>query len=168
MSVRMIDIGKKEVSLREASAKGRILLTSRTLKALREGTVEKGDVLTVSKVAGLQAAKLTSQLLPLCHQIPLNSVSLDLKVGKDAVEATATISANYRTGVEMEALVAVTAALLNVWDMVKRLEKNKQGQYPATRITDIQVTSKRNIPLQGAKTGVAESRVAARLTRTKP
>ncbi len=142
MSVRMVDIGKKEISVREASAKGRILLASRTLKALREGTVEKGDVLTVSKVAGLQAAKLTSQFLPLCHQIPLNSVSLDLNIGKDAVEATATVSANYRTGVEMEALVAVTAALLNVWDMVKRLEKNRQGQYPSTRITDIRVSQK--------------------------
>ncbi len=145
MSVRMVDIGKKEVSIREATAKGRIFLASRTLKALREGTIEKGDVLTVSKVAGLQAAKLTSQLLPLCHQIPLNSVSLDLSIGKVWVEATATVSANYRTGVEMEALVAVTAALLNVWDMVKRLEKNKQGQYPGTRITDIRVTKKLNI-----------------------
>ncbi len=143
MSVRMVDIGKKEVSIREATAKGRILLASRTLKALREGTVEKGDVLTVSKVAGLQAAKLTSQLLPLCHQIPLNSVSLDLNIGKDAVEARATVSANYRTGVEMEALVAVTTSLLNVWDMVKPLEKNKQGQYPRTRIKDVMVTMKK-------------------------
>lgn len=146
MSVRMVDIGEKDVVFREASAKGRILLASRTLKALREGTVEKGDVLTVSKVAGLQAAKLTSQLLPLCHQIPLNSVSLNLTIGKDAVESTATVSANYRTGVEMEALVAVTASLLNVWDMVKRLEKNKQGQYPGTRITDIRVIKKTKRP----------------------
>jgi cyclic pyranopterin phosphate synthase len=142
----MIDIGQKAINHREASAKGRILLAPRTLKALRERTVEKGDVLSVSKVAGLQAAKLTSQLLPLCHQIPLNSVSMDLSIGRDAVEATATVRANYRTGVEMEALVAVTAALLNVWDMVKRLEKDKKGQYPATRITDIRVTKKSKQP----------------------
>lgn len=142
MSVRMVDIGEKEVSFREATAKGRVVLTRRTLSALREGSVEKGDVLTVSKVAGLQAAKLTSQLLPLCHQIPLNSVFLELSIGKDSVEATSRVSANYRTGVEMEALVAVSAALLNVWDMVKRLEKNKRGQYPTTRITDIRVIQK--------------------------
>ena len=142
----MVDIGKKEVVFREASVKGRILLSPRTLKAMREGKVEKGDVLTVSKIAGLQAAKLTSQLLPLCHQIPLNSVSVDLSIGKDSVEATSTVTTNYRTGVEMEALVAVSVALLNVWDMVKRLEKNKQGQYPATRITDIRVTQKTKQP----------------------
>jgi cyclic pyranopterin monophosphate synthase len=148
MSVHMIDIGEKEVVYREASAKGRILLTPRTLKALREGKVEKGDVLTVSKITGLQAAKLTSQLLPLCHQIPLNNVSLELAVGRDSVEATSTVTANYRTGVEMEALVAVTTALLNVWDMVKRSEKDAAGQYSETRITDIQVTSKRKKSLK--------------------
>lgn len=142
MSVRMVNIGEKEIIFREASAKGRILLTPRTLKALREGKVEKGDVLSVSKIAGLQAAKLTSQLLPLCHQIPLNSVSVEMAITKDSVEATSTVSANYRTGVEMEALVAVTATLLNVWDMVKRLEKNAGGQYPTTRITNIRVTKK--------------------------
>ncbi len=143
MSVHMIDIGEKKVVFREASAKGRILLAPRTLKALREGKVEKGDVLSASKIAGLQAAKLTSQLLPLCHQIPLNTVSIEMIIGRDSVEATSTVSANYRTGVEMEALVAVAAALLNVWDMVKRLEKNAGGQYPKTRITDIQVTMKK-------------------------
>ncbi len=138
----MVDIGEKEVVYREATAKGTILLSPKTLKALREGKVEKGDVLTVSKTAGLQAAKLTSQLLPLCHQIPLNQVSLELNIEKKGVEASSTVSANYRTGVEMEALVAVTTALLNVWDMVKKLEKNKNGQYPTTRITDIRVTQK--------------------------
>ncbi len=146
MSVRMVNIGEKAIIFREASARGRILLTSRTLKALREGKIEKGDVLTVSKIAGVQAAKLTSQLLPLCHQIPLNNVSMDLIINKDSVEATSTVSAYYRTGVEMEALVAVTAALLNVWDMVKRLEKNPKGQYPTTRITDIRVTQKTKRP----------------------
>src|SRR5712692_11484336 len=104
MSVHMIDIGEKEIVFREAFAKGRILLAPRTLKALREGKVEKGDVLSVSKIAGLQAAKLTSNLLPLCHQIPLNSVSVEMTITKDSVEATSTVSANYRTGVEMEAL----------------------------------------------------------------
>lgn len=146
MSVRMVNIGEKEIIFREASAKGRILLTPRTLKALREGKVEKGDVLIVSKIAGLQAAKLTSQLLPLCHQIPLNNVTVEMAITKDSVEATSTVSANYRTGVEMEALVAVTATLLNVWDMVKRLEKNAEGQYPSTRITDIRVTKKTKRP----------------------
>ena len=148
MSVRMIDIGKKEIVFREASAKGRILLTPRSLKALRGGNVEKGDVLSVSKIAGLQAAKLTSQLLPLCHQIPLNNVTVEIVIRKDSVEATSRVSANYRTGVEMEALVAVTTALLNVWDMVKRLEKNTGGQYPTTKITDVVVTTKRKSPLR--------------------
>lgn len=148
MSVRMIDIGKKEIVFREASAKGRIFLTPRSLKALREGKIEKGDVLSVSKIAGLQAAKLTSQLLPLCHQIPLNNVSVEIAIRKDSVEATSRVSANYRTGVEMEALVAVTTALLNVWDMVKRLEKNEWGQYSTTKITDVVVTAKKKSPLR--------------------
>ena len=158
MSVRMIDIGKKEIVFRKASAKGRILLTPRTLKALREGSVEKGDVLAASKIAGLQAAKLTSQLLPLCHLIPLNSVSVEMVITKDSVEAKSTVSANYRTGVEMEALVAVTATLLNVWDMVKRLEKNEWGQYPTTKITEVVVTTKRKIPLHAAKRGAEHPR----------
>ncbi len=144
----MVDIGEKEVVFREATAKGRILLTPRTLKTLRSGRVEKGDVLTVSKVAGLQAAKLTSQLLPLCHQIPLNSVSLELTIGRDSVEAASKVKTFHRTGVEMEALVAVTAALLNVWDMVKRLEKDARGQYPTTRITDIRVIQKTKRPVK--------------------
>ncbi len=151
MSVRMVDVGEKAIVFREASARGKILLSPRSLKALREGKVEKGDVLQVSKVAGLQAAKLTSQLLPLCHQIPLNSVALELAIGKDSVEASSRVSAYHRTGVEMEALVAVSAALLNVWDMVKRLEKDPRGQYPTTTITDIRVTMKRNIPQLSVK-----------------
>ncbi len=139
---RMVDIIEKEMVKRFARAEGRIHLMPATLDAISSGNVRKGDVVTASKLAGIQGAKATSSLLPLCHQIPLASVDIDLAVEADSVRATCSVSAVYRTGVEMEALVGVTAALLNVWDMVKYLEKDERGQYPTTRIYDIKVTSK--------------------------
>jgi cyclic pyranopterin phosphate synthase len=98
--------------------------------------------LSLSKLAGIQAAKATAVILPLCHQVPLTSVEVDLDLENDGLVCRCTVSAYYRTGVEMEALVGATVALLNVWDMVKYLEKNKYGQYPATRISDVKVVRK--------------------------
>lgn len=139
---RMVDVGDKAIVKRSATAKGSIRLKTSTAEAVRSGRVKKGDVLTASKLAGIQAAKATSDILPLCHQIPLNSVEVDMVVGEDCLEASCRVSAEYRTGVEMEALMGVTAALLNAWDMVKYLEKDSKGQYPVTIITDIRVVSK--------------------------
>jgi cyclic pyranopterin phosphate synthase len=139
---KMVNISEKETVTRTAVAEGKILLSERTIGAVKKKTVKKGDVLTVSQIAGIQAAKDTANILPLCHQIPLFSVDVNFKVQKDGVVARTTVVADYRTGVEMEALVGTAAALLSVWDMVKYLEKDKDGQYPSTRISDIRVLRK--------------------------
>lgn len=139
---RMVDVGDKATVRRVATAEGSLVLKEATLKAIREKRVKKGDVASASKLAGIQAAKATSSILPLCHQIPLESIEIDVDVGEEWLSARCTVSASYKTGVEMEALVGVTTALLNAWDMVKYLEKDKDGQYPATRLTGVRVLSK--------------------------
>jgi len=139
---RMVDIGEKEVVKRVAVAQGFLVLKGATSEAVSSGKVKKGDVLTASKLAGIQAAKATATLLPLCHQIPLTSVEIDIDVEDTGLRATCTVTAFYKTGVEMEALVGVTVALLNAWDMVKYLEKDSSGQYPATAIKDVRVVKK--------------------------
>jgi cyclic pyranopterin phosphate synthase len=140
--VTMVDVGGKQQSTRRAIAEGRILLSERTLSRIREQTVEKGSVLTTAQIAGIMAAKRTSELIPLCHQLPLNSVNVEFSVDDDGISARCLVSTTSRTGVEMEALVGVTQALLAIWDMVKALEKDEGGQYPTTRINDVHVVSK--------------------------
>ncbi len=139
---KMVDIGSKEIVKRAAVAEGRLRLKPQTIQAIMDKTIKKGDVMTCSKLAGIQAAKATSQILPLCHQIPLTSVELDMTVDEHMLVCRCTVEAEYRTGVEMEALVGATAALLNAWDMVKYLEKDSNGQYPETSITDVKVLRK--------------------------
>lgn len=138
----MIDIGSKDVISRTARAQGEILLKRNTLDAIRSGSVKKGDVLGTSKTAAIMAVKITPGLLPLCHNIPIDAVSVDFIIGEEKITCWCEVKARYRTGVEMESLVGVTTALLNVWDMVKYLEKDGEGQYPDTRIGNITVTSK--------------------------
>ncbi len=139
---KMVDVGNKESVRREAVASGTILLRRATIATVKKRAVKKGDVVTASKLAGIQAAKATSSILPLCHQVPLTSIEIDVAIKADRIEMTCTVSATYKTGVEMEALVGVTTALLNAWDMVKYLEKDAKGQYPTTKITDIRVLAK--------------------------
>jgi cyclic pyranopterin phosphate synthase len=138
----MVDIGGKEIVERVATAEGVLVLRTSTLDAIRANQVKKGDVIGASKLAGIQAAKATSTILPLCHQIPLTSIELDLSVEKNGLRVSCTVSAHYSTGVEMEALVGVAAALLNAWDMVKYLEKDSDGQYPETSIREVRVVKK--------------------------
>ncbi len=140
---KMVDVGGKDVVKREATAEGRLALKRSTVQAVQSGTVKKGDVVTASKLAGIQAAKSTSSILPLCHQIPLTSAEVEVFPEGEALRCTCTVRAEYRTGVEMEALVGVTVALLNAWDMVKYLEKDAAGQYPDAKIVDVRVISKR-------------------------
>lgn len=135
-------MGEKPVILREAEASGRITLSDETIRAIRQGSVRKGDPLAVAEVAGMTAAKQTSVWIPHCHQIPLDTVELRFSLGEGRVEAACLVRARARTGVEMEALVGVSAALCTIWDMVKYLEKDDQGQYPATRISEIRVLKK--------------------------
>jgi len=138
----MVDVTEKPIVHRRAEAKGKILLSPKTIEEIRAGRIKKGDPLQVAEVAAMNAAKQTHLLIPHCHQIPLDAVSLDFQLKKDAVEARCLVRAQARTGVEMEALVGVSTALNVLWDMVKYLEKDREGQYPTTRITDIRVVRK--------------------------
>lgn len=142
MSVKMVNVNRKPVVYREAVAAGEIRLKPETIQRIRRGDVEKGDPKQIAMIAGIQGAKLTSRLLPLCHPLGLESVEIDVKVKDSAVEVQARVVAEAKTGVEMEALTAVSAALLTVWDVVKMYEKTSDGQYPNTQITNIRVLRK--------------------------
>lgn len=139
----MVDITPKPEVYREATAKGRVQLKPKTVRLIREHKIEKGDPFEVAKVAGILAAKNTSSLIPLCHPLPLTNVDISLKiVGGSAVEVEATVKTRAQTGVEMEALVAASVALLTVWDMTKQYEKDAKGQYPSTVIENVHVARK--------------------------
>ena len=138
---RMVDVSGKDVTARQARATGRVLLSAAAIAALRAGEVPKGDALAVARIAGIQGAKRTPDLIPLCHPIALHSVAVDLTVGDDAVLIEATVRTADRTGVEMEALTSVTVAGLALIDMVKAID-------PAAVISDVRVEEK-----TGGKTG---------------
>jgi len=139
----MVDITAKPETHREATAKGQIKLKPETIRKIKQGKIEKGDPFTTAKIAGILAAKNTSSLIPLCHPLPLTSVTVDLRISSDStVEAEATVKTRAQTGVEMEALTATAVTLLTVWDMTKQYEKNAKGQYPDTAIQDIHVVQK--------------------------
>ena len=137
----MVDVSAKDVTVREARASGRVLLSADAIAALRAGQVPKGDALAVARIAGIQAAKRTPDLVPLCHPIAIHAVTVDLQVGDGAVEIAATVRTADRTGVEMEALTSVTVAALALIDMVKAID-------PAAVISDVRVDEK-----TGGKTG---------------
>ncbi|MEZ0290174.1 MAG: cyclic pyranopterin monophosphate synthase MoaC [Sulfolobales archaeon] len=138
----MIDITFKEESYREAVAVGRIKLKRETIKKIVERSVEKGDVIEIARVAGIMAAKRTPEIIPLTHPIPLTSVSIDFNIGEDYIEVRSRVITVYKTGVEIEALVSVAVALVTIWDMVKKYEKDSEGNYPDTRIEFIRVEEK--------------------------
>ena len=119
--VRMVDVGAKPVSRRRATARGRVRMAPATARRLRE--LPKGDALATAQLAGLMAAKRTSELIPLCHPLPLTRVEVELEVAEDAVEIVAAAEATAQTGVEMEALVAVSVAALTVYDMAKAVDQ---------------------------------------------
>ena len=139
----MVDVSGKAEVFREATAKGTIKLKPETVSLIKEGKIAKGDPLYTAKIAGIIAAKKTSELVPLCHPLPLTNVEVDAKVlDKSTVEVTALVKTRAQTGVEMEALTAVSVALLTVWDMTKQYEKDSSGQYPSTAIENIHVVKK--------------------------
>jgi len=140
---QMVDISGKTDVVREATAAGKIFLKEETLSAIREGTVVKGNVLATARVAATLSVKNTPSLIPLCHAIPVSAIVVDFTEGEGFIEATVRVKSTGKTGVEMEALVGVSLALLTVWDMVKSAEKDKDGQYPVTRIEEIRVIEKR-------------------------
>lgn len=132
---RMVDVSAKAVTAREASAAGRVLVSPQVIALLRGEGVPKGDALGVARLAGIQAAKRTPDLIPLAHPIAVHGVVVDLAVAEDAVEIRATVRTADRTGIEMEALTCVTVAALTLVDMVKAVDKR-------TTITDVRVTAK--------------------------
>lgn len=136
-NARMVDVGDKAVTERTATATGRILVTAETLAAIIEGGIKKGDVFSVARLAGIMGAKKTPDLIPLCHPLALTSVKVELAAAKDAdaVDITATCKVTAKTGVEMEALTAVSIAALTVYDMCKAADKSMQ-------ITDIHLVHK--------------------------
>ena len=132
---RMVDVSGKDVTARTATASGRVLLSADCVAALRDGTVPKGDALAVARIAGIQGAKMTPDLIPLCHPLPLSGVEVQIEVIDTGVEITSTVRTTGRTGVEMEALSAVTVAALSVVDMIKAIDRDAV-------ITDVRVESK--------------------------
>jgi len=142
VSVSMVDITEKEISYREAVAVGKIYLKKSTIEMIKQNKVEKGDVLTVSKIAAIQVVKKTSELLPLCHPIPITHVDVNMEIYDNFIEVSVKVKSSGKTGVEMEALSGVAVALLNIWDMVKKYEKNEKGEYPTTLMSDIRVIRK--------------------------
>jgi cyclic pyranopterin phosphate synthase len=141
--VAMVDVSDKAEVFREATATGKIRLKPETVNLIKEGKIAKGNPLYTAKIAGVLAAKKTSELVPLCHLLPLTSVEVEAKiVEKTTVEVTATVKTKAQTGVEMEALAATSVGLLTIWDMVKQYEKDAAGQYPNTAIENIHVVRK--------------------------
>ncbi|OFE15018.1 molybdenum cofactor biosynthesis protein C [Humibacillus sp. DSM 29435] len=134
-TAHMVDVSAKAVTAREASAAGQVLLHAEAVAALRGGNVPKGDALGVARLAGIQAVKRTPELIPLAHPIAVHAVEVDLEVVDTGVRITATVRTADRTGIEMEALTAVSVAALALVDMVKAVDKH-------ARITDVRVTAK--------------------------
>ena len=140
-AARMVDVGGKNVTDRVATAQGRVVVAPATAELLRSGKVPKGDVLGVARVAGIMAAKRTPDLVPLCHPLAISGVTVEFEVEDSAVSIAATVRTTDRTGVEMEALTAVSVAALTVYDMIKAVDKGAS-------ITDIRLERK-----SGGKSG---------------
>jgi cyclic pyranopterin phosphate synthase len=139
----MVDITGKSSVYRTATATGLIRLKASTLEAVRLQQVKKGDVISASRVAAILAVKDTPRLIPYCHQIPITAADIVFDLEAEAIRVTVTVSYIGQTGVEMEALTGACAALLNIWDMVKSLEKDETGNYPSTKIDEIKVLEKK-------------------------
>ncbi|MDB5701159.1 MAG: moaC [Sphingomonadales bacterium] len=134
-AARMVDVSGKPDTARKAAAEGRISMSPEALTAIKDGTTKKGDVIAVARIAGIMASKRTSDLIPLCHPLALSSITVDFAFEPTAIRATATVSTTGPTGVEMEALTAVSVALLTLYDMAKAIDR-------AMQISDIRLLEK--------------------------
>ncbi len=149
-SMGMVDISGKNNVPRSAKAEGKIELSTKSIETIEERKVKKGDVFQVAEISAIQAVKDTPNMLPHCHPIPIEGIDVNFDIlGVDTIKVVCEVKAVYKTGVEMEALAGVNAALLTIWDMVKYIEKDEDGQYPTTRINDIMVKEK----IKGEKDG---------------
>lgn len=138
----IVDITDKPAVHRRARASGMIRLKRSTINAIRSGQVKKGDVFTTARLAAIMAVKDTPRLIPLCHPIPITGLDVDFELEAESVTVMVTVTSLGQTGVEMEALAGVSVALLNIWDMVKYMEKDETGNYPETAISEIRVREK--------------------------
>jgi cyclic pyranopterin phosphate synthase len=139
---QQVDISNKPVASRRALAEGTIELKPETIGAIKQGSIEKGNVLNTATIAAVLATKQTSQIVPLCHNIPLTSIQVNYSLQDSTIKATVEVKSEGKTGVEMEAITGVSVALLTIWDMVKSVEKDATGNYPVTKIRDIRVLEK--------------------------
>ncbi|MCS7119109.1 MAG: cyclic pyranopterin monophosphate synthase MoaC [Archaeoglobaceae archaeon] len=139
---RMVDISEKVEVPRIAVAEGIIKLKKKTIEAIMRNEVVKGNVLAAANIAGVIAVKKTSELIPMCHQIPINSAEFKFEIEENSIRVFCTVKSKSKTGVEMEALTGVSIALLTIWDMVKSLEKDESGNYPETSIEKIVLLKK--------------------------
>ncbi|MFC7203753.1 cyclic pyranopterin monophosphate synthase MoaC [Haloferax namakaokahaiae] len=140
--VQMVDVGAKPDTARRAVARGTIHLSESTVEAIRDNQVKKGDVLATARIGAVQAVKHTWETIPMCHQIPITNIDTEFEVDSAAVTLSVAVETTGKTGCEMEALEGVTTGLNVVWDMVKAAEKDSEGQYPGTKISDVEVVSK--------------------------
>ena len=144
--IRMAEITSKPASYREAVAEGEIHLKKKTIEQIRNNNLNKGDPIQTAEIAGIMAVKQTSQIIPLCHPIPITHTKINITLEENLVRAQCSVKSVGQTGVEMEALTGVSIALLTIWDMAKPLEKDENGQYPTTCITNIKVLKKKKAP----------------------
>ena len=140
--VQMVDVGDKPDSERRAVAAGEIRLQPSTIEAIRDDEIGKGDVLATARIGAVQAVNHTWETIPMCHQIPITNVDTAFELGEDRVECEVAVETTGKTGCEMEALEGVTTGLNVVWDMVKAVEKDDEGQYPDTGIENVRVLAK--------------------------
>ena len=143
--VHMVEVGNKKDQKRLAIASGKIHLDENTIKMIQNEEIKKGNVLTTAQIAGIQAVKDTSSIIPLCHPLALTGIEIDFEVKPAEIIAKCLVKTTGKTGVEMEALTGVSVSLLTIWDMVKAVEKDGDGQYPDTKISDICVIKKEKI-----------------------
>ena len=141
----MVDVSSKNVTMRSATARGRVLMLAETVALLRDGLAKKGDVLATARIAGIMAAKKTSDLIPLCHPLMISKVSVDFQIGDGVVDVEATVEVEGKTGVEMEALTACSVACLTIYDMLKAVDRGM-------KITDLRVVEK-----SGGKSGLFQA-----------
>lgn len=139
----MIDVSQKNDVIREAIATGKIILKQKTVNLIKNKEIFKGDPIYAAKLAAILAAKKTSNIIPLCHPLPLSKIFVEITIpDNNSVQVTSTVKTKAQTGVEMEALTATSIGLLTIWDMVKQYEKDLAGQYPSTKIEYIKVVKK--------------------------
>lgn len=143
--VRMVEVGEKPLVKRMALASGTIKLEPETIELIVKEEIKKGNVLTTAQIAAIQSVKSTSLLIPLCHPLSITGINVEFDVKKEYIAVEVEVHTTGQTGVEMEAITGVSVALLTIWDMVKSVEKDEDGQYPHTKITDIKVLRKEKL-----------------------